>query len=54
MGLLAREAELSALLRALVDRDHGPFTEPLRNVLASDPSISERIDDVRAAAGPHL
>ena len=34
-------------LTALVGRDNGPFTKPLREALANDSSIGERLDVVQ-------
>lgn len=35
------------VLLALVDRDHGPFTQPLRDALASDDELIERLEELR-------
>jgi hypothetical protein len=39
------------VLRGLVGRDHGPFTVPLRDALASDPAIVEALRRLRNQAG---
>jgi Family of unknown function (DUF6308) len=38
------------VLTALVGRDYGPFTEPLRDALIEDSSIHERLDAVQRQA----
>lgn len=38
------------VLTALLDRNHGPFTEPLRDVLAAEAEITERLDEVQRAS----
>jgi len=35
------------VLKALIGRDHGSFTEPLRDTLTADRSITERLDAVQ-------
>lgn len=39
------------ILTALVGRDHGPFTEPLRDALRTRPEILTRIDEIRRQPG---